>query len=147
TLESGVSDSDNDILLAVSRTADPTGTWDKYVIPVGVPRSGGTTSFSDFDTLGVDGNGVYFGVTVFQSNPSSTYAKIAATPKAPLVAAGPSLGTVTQFSNITNMYSSPQPATNLDAVTATSPAFFVASSPTANANITYRTLSWNGTTP
>ncbi|HEX4591750.1 MAG TPA: dockerin type I domain-containing protein [Gemmataceae bacterium] len=143
SLEFGSANVDNDLLLAVSRTNDPTGTWDKYDIPVGVAAGG---SFTDYDTLGVDDNGVYFGVTIFPSSGNS-YAKIVATPKAPLIAASPSLGTVTQFTNITDMFSSPEPATNYDAISGTSPAFFVASSATSFGNIKYRTLTWSNGTP
>jgi hypothetical protein len=137
-LELGTSGVDNDIMLAVSQTSDPTGVWNKYDIPMGVSTN---NSFTDFDTLGVDDNGVYFGANIFPSGAGS-YAKIAATPKAPLIAATPSLGTVYTFSNITDMEASPQPVTNLDSITATAPAFFVASSNTANGNVNYKTLTW-----
>jgi len=64
---------------------DPTtGTWDKYVIPVGVPNAGSITYFTDFDTLGTDEHGVYFGMRIFGSN-GSDRAKIAATGKASLI--------------------------------------------------------------
>jgi hypothetical protein len=142
-LEFGNNQVDNDIMLAVSRTTDPTGLWNLFDIPVGVAAN---SSFTDFDTLGIDDNGVYFGMTIFPGSANS-YAKIAATPKAPLIAASPSLGAVTQFSNITDMYSSPQPAFNFDAVGPTGPAFFVASSTTVFGNVNYRTLTWSGGTP
>jgi hypothetical protein len=135
------SQTDNDMLLAVSRTSDPTGTWDKYDIPVGV-----INALSDFDTLGVDSNGVYLACRIFP-NTGSDFAKIVATPKAPLIAASPSIGTITQFSNITNLYSTPQPAYDMDAISATSPEFFVASSASVSANVAYRTLTWNNGTP
>ena len=138
---------DNHIILAVSRTSDPTKVWDKYVIPVGVPDAGTVTYFTDYDTLGLDDNGVYWGMTIVPSDASPVYAKLAATPKASLLAASPSLGTVTQFSNITDMLSSPQPAHNQDAVSASSPAWFVSSSATVYANVVYRTLTWSGGVP
>ena len=83
----------------------------------GCAEQGGTTFFSDYDTLGTDDNGVYFGMRIFRSDNGSR-AKIAATGKASLIAPSPSLGTVTQWDNITDMYSTPQPAHNHDAVSA-----------------------------
>ncbi|MCY3018584.1 MAG: DUF5060 domain-containing protein, partial [Planctomycetota bacterium] len=147
-LESGQADKNNHIMFAVSRTSDPTKIWDKYVIPVGVPDAGTVTYFTDFDTIGLDDNGVYFGMTIFPSDTSPSYAKIAATPKAPLLAASPSLGTVSQFTSITDMFSSPQPAQNLDAISDTAPAWFVSSSKAPRyVNILHRTLTWSGGVP
>src|SRR5205823_3419971 len=71
--------------------------------------------------------------------------KIVATPKANLLAG--SLGGVFQFGNITDMYSSPQPATNFDAVGANGRAFFVSSSPFTYGDVHYKTLTWSGGTP
>jgi hypothetical protein len=143
----------NDIILAVSDTSDPTGPWHRYILPVGVPFDGTYHYITDFATLGVDSNGVYFGMTIIGTDNNSTtindptFAKIAATPLAPLLSASPpafNALTVFQFSNITDMYSSPQPALNYDPVGPTAPAFFVASSPNDFANIAYRRLTWSG---
>ena len=137
---------DNDIILAVSRTSDPTGIWDKYVIPVGDPASGTTTFFTDYSTLGTDSNGVYFGMRMFASN-NTSFAKIVVTPRAPLLAGAPALGAVTQFSGITDMFSSPQPAHNFDPILTTTPQFFVSSSAFVFANLVYRTVTWTGGVP
>jgi len=137
---------DNHVILAVSRTDDPTATWDKYLIPCGVPNSGIFTYFSDYETLAVDDNGVYLGVRIFP-NLGSWYAKIIATAKAPLISASPSLGNVYQWSNITDMYSTPQPAHNHDAVGGTGKAWFIASSAAVYANLKYRRLTWSGGVP
>jgi len=146
-LERGaVSGTQNGVILAVSRTGDATGVWDKYFLDVGDPASGGTTFFTDYDTLGTDDNGVYLGVRIFPSTGGST-AKIIATPKAPLLAGAPSLGTVTQFSGITDMFSTPQPALNFDATASGGPAFFVASSAFVLADVFYRSLTWSGGVP
>lgn len=141
-----VSGQQNGIVLAVSRTDDPTGLWDKYFLDVGDPISAGVTRFTDYSTLGTDDNGVYFGMTMFPSvgNP---VAKIVATQKASLLAAIPSLSPVFQFNNITDMYSSPQPALNFDAVAAGAPAFIVSSSATLFGDVIYRTLIWSAGTP
>ncbi len=147
-LEFGTSaGSDNNIMLAVSRTSDPTGTWDKYVIPVATPDSGSTSYLNDYDTLGLDDNGVYFGMSVFPSTGTTEWARIAATPKAQLVAASPSLGPVYQWNSITDMYVSPQPAYNMDGGGPSGRAWFVASSTTAYGNLNYRTLAWIGGAP
>ncbi|MBI2843029.1 MAG: hypothetical protein HYX78_06475 [Armatimonadetes bacterium] len=145
TLEFGnPSRTNNHIILAVCRTADPTtGVWDRYVIPVGEPNSGGTTFFTDFDTFGMDDNGVYFAAFILFSG--GRFAKIAATGKASLVATNPSLGTVWQWSNL-DPYGTPQPAHNHDAVGSTGRAWIVNSS-TAFADIQYRTITWSGGTP
>jgi hypothetical protein len=47
---------ENQIVLSVSRTANPLGLWDKYVLPVAEPGR-----WTDYDTLGIDSNGVYLG--------------------------------------------------------------------------------------
>lgn len=132
----------NHILLAVSDSDDPTtAIWNKYVIPVG--QSG---YFTDYDTLGVDSNGVYFGMTLFDNSSTASPAKIAATDKASLVGGGP-IGTVTVFPPITDMYSSPQPAHNLNSIGPTDPAWFVSSSNSVYGNVEYRTLTWNSAVP
>ena len=132
---------DNGVLLAVSRTGDPTGAWDKYFLDVG--ESGELT---DYPTLGVDDNGVYLGAVMFPEF-GGNYAKIIATPKAPLLAPTPSLGTVSQFTDILDMYAAPQPAHNLDPVGPADEAWFVSTSNSGNANVNYRTLTWSGGAP
>lgn len=135
---------DNDIILAVSATSDATGVWNKFLVPVGDPTSGGTTFFSDFETLGTDDNGVYSGLRIFPT-PGNSFAKIVAIPKSQVLSAG--TASVNVFTNITDMFSSPQPAHNLDAVPASGRAWFVASSSTVFGNLNYRRLTWSGTTP
>ncbi|MGV3723268.1 MAG: hypothetical protein ACO1SX_20400, partial [Actinomycetota bacterium] len=141
----------NQLLLAVSRTSDPTQTFDKYVLPVGEPTAGLTAGFTDYPTLGVDSNGVYAAVRIFTFNPNTgsfgaSFAKLVATPLAPLVAGSPSLGAVTTLSNIQDMFSTPQPALNLDANDATSPAWFISSDP-SSVNLKYRKVTWNAGIP
>ena len=133
----------NHVILAVSASSDPTGSWYKYLIAVGVP-SGTYTYFSDFDTLGTDDNGVYVAVRIFPST-GSTYAKIAAMPKTSLLSGTAS--TVSFFTSITDMWSTPQPAHNQDPVSSSGSAWFVSSSTTVYANVNYRRLTWSGGTP
>lgn len=134
------SGSDNDVILAVSETDDPTGPWNKYLIPVGE-----ASRFSDYDTLGTDDNGVYVAVAMFPTSSGSVFAKIAAVPKAQVLVAGTAI--VSLFTSITDMYSTPQPAHNLDPVAAGDRAWFVASSDTVFGNVNYRRLTWSGATP
>jgi hypothetical protein len=148
-LEMGANGSDpsnNHLLLAVSRTADPTGTWDKYVLRVGLAASGTTSYFTDYQTMGIDENGLYFGMTIFGSN-NSYQIKLVATPLAPLIAASPSLGAVSQFAGITDMYGSPQPAVELDAPGAPSRQWFIASSAVEFGNVTLRSMTWSSGVP
>jgi Concanavalin A-like lectin/glucanases superfamily/Putative binding domain, N-terminal len=144
TLEFGnPSGQDNHIILAVSASSDPTGTWYKYLVQIGVPNNGSITYFSDYDTLGADDNGVYMAVTIFPSSGSS-FAKFAAIEKSQVLSGGSM--TAYFFSNITDMYSTPQPSHDLDAIGLTDPEWFVASDPNASyANVTCRTLTWSGT--
>ncbi|MDO8682091.1 MAG: hypothetical protein Q7N50_01225, partial [Armatimonadota bacterium] len=128
----------NHLILAVCRTNDPfAGIWDKYVIPVGEPALNTCEFNTDYDTLGVDDNGVYFGMMI-RGNICGTKAKIVATPKQPLIADVPFLGPVYQWGNITDMYRSPQAAHNLDPVGPSDPAWFVSSSTNGNQNLNYR---------
>lgn len=116
-MERGVGNADNDVLLAVSKTSDPTwntstgspkDSWNFYRIDVSVPTAGGFPTFTDYSTLGVDSTGVFFGASYFVGSPvTAVNAKIAAMFKAPLIAATPSLGTLTVSGNITDMYSTP----------------------------------------
>jgi hypothetical protein len=128
----------NDLLIAVSKTSDPTGGFIEYKIP-----AASASTFADYDTLGVDDNGVYFGATIFTV--TGFHSAIYATPKAPVLAGGAI--TVYKFDNITDMEFSPQPADNFDAVVPSGPAWFVASSTVVPANVEVRTLTWYGGVP
>ena len=80
------------IYLAVSTTSDPTGSFftTQFIV-----RSGSDSSNSpDYPTLGVDANGVYTSAFMFGGTFTMS---IFALDKAPLIAAVPSLGTVTAF--------------------------------------------------
>lgn len=141
-LEFGLGAVDNELLLAVSRTNNPLNTiWDRYVIPIGEPGT-----FTDFPSLATDDNGVYFGATMFPSS-GFPFAKIAATPRGPLVGSPPGLGAVTEWTNITDVFSTPQPAHNHDAVGPGDPAWFLAASDTTFANVHYRKIIWSAGSP
>lgn len=130
------------VILAVSDSEDPMGSWSKYLLELG--EVGQET---DYPTLGVDRNGVYVAVRIFMETGES-YAKIAALEKEPLVSGG-SVG-VSTFTGLTDMFAVPQPAVNLDAGSADAPSWFVGSSPytfsgTDSEGLVYRTLVWRGT--
>lgn len=139
-------ETNNHVILAISRTSDPTGTWDKYVVPVGKASSGGATFFTDYDTMGTDDNGVYFGCTIFPST-GGAWGRLIATRKATLLAASPAMDTVYMLDSVTDMYSSPQPAHNQDAIASTDRAWFVSSSVTVYGNVNARSLTWPASGP
>jgi hypothetical protein len=140
SLDLGTFGLDNNLLLAVSKTSNPAGPWTEYRV-----HAGSATTFADFDTLGVDTNGVYFGANIFSTTSFFPTAAIYATRKAPLISGG--AVTVFTFSNITDMEASPQPALNFDPVGPSGPAWFVSSSTFAFANVEYKTLTWKNNTP
>jgi Concanavalin A-like lectin/glucanases superfamily/Divergent InlB B-repeat domain len=129
----------NHIILAVSASSDPTGSWYKYLVQIGEPNNGSTSYFSDYDTLGTDDNGVYMAVTIFPSSGGS-FAKIAAIEKSQVLSGGSITGYF--FSNII-VYSTPHPAYNLDAIGLSDPAWFAASY--NYSNIDCLKLVWSGT--
>ncbi|MCX6359100.1 MAG: hypothetical protein NT029_04810 [Armatimonadetes bacterium] len=124
---------ENQIILAVSRTTNPFGTWDKYVL-----NTATVGARTDANALGVDDNGVYFAHNVVGG---STTATIAATRKATLVAATPSLGPLYRWSGITDMFA-PQPVFNMSGIGATVPIYFFATHPTALTGLYYRYMIW-----
>lgn len=85
-----VTDFDTRIYLAVSTTNDPTGSWFKTSFVASTGSDSGC--FPDYPTLGVDQNGIYISAYMVGCGMS-----IFALDKAPLIAASPSLGTVTAF--------------------------------------------------
>ncbi len=144
-MEFGVNNAQNGVILAVSRTNDPTGTWDKYFINIGAAADVSGTYFTDYSTLGVDANGVYFCCRIFPNQVAGTNrAKFAATDKASLIAGAPSLGTVFFTDNVVDMFSTPQPAHNLDN-SASGRTWFVASF--NSTLIALRSLTWSAGTP
>ena len=88
-------DFDDQIFLAVSLTDDPTGSF----FTTNFFTNGGSDSgkWPDYPTFGVDEDGIYVGINQFPSGSGSVSGTIFALDKAPLIAASPSLGTVTAF--------------------------------------------------
>ncbi|HSU53832.1 MAG TPA: hypothetical protein VLT36_07245, partial [Candidatus Dormibacteraeota bacterium] len=83
----------NRFLLAVSSTADPTGTWRAVAIP-GDP---GGNDFADFPTLGVDGVGVSLSGDMFDANSNPVGPTLVFVPKASLLANPPTSAGMTWF--------------------------------------------------
>ena len=92
---------DNQVLLAVTQGSDPSvGQW-KAVRFIG--NAGGTGRFLDFDSLGVNADGVFVGGLDFTSGgPMSTFtgASLFSIPKADLVQSTPSLAQMTRFDGL-----------------------------------------------
>ncbi|NUQ70429.1 MAG: Ig-like domain repeat protein, partial [Chthonomonadales bacterium] len=129
------SGTNNHMILAVSRTSDPTGVWDKYLIAVGK-----VDNFTDFPALGVDDNGVYIPVGMFP--PSGFTVRIACTRKASLIAGSPSMGTVYYFEDPPGFYATPQAAVNFDAVSPTGRAWIIGANAYAYDNVNVASITW-----
>jgi hypothetical protein len=108
---------DNDVLLARSETADPTGDW-KAVSFLG--NAGGNGRFVDFTRLGVDANGVYIATNNYTGLPGElTNVSLFSVPKADLMAVVPTLDNMTRFDAVNqNPYiigATPSPVINFGA--------------------------------
>jgi hypothetical protein len=83
----------NRFLLAVSSTADPTGTWRALAIP----SDPGGNDFADFPTLGVDAAGAYLSGDMFDVNGNPVGPSLLFIPKASLLANPPTTSGMTSF--------------------------------------------------
>ena len=83
----------NRFLLAVSSTADPTGTWHAVFIP----SDPGGNDFADFPTLGVDAVGVSLSGDMFDVNGNPVGPTLVFIPKASLLANPPTTSGMTSF--------------------------------------------------
>ncbi|MCX6359650.1 MAG: Ig-like domain-containing protein [Armatimonadetes bacterium] len=133
------SSSANNVFLAVSNTSDPTGGWTYWELGVGA-----ASNFTDFDTLGVDDNGVYIAVTKFDASNNAT-GTILALPKAQVLAA--SGVSVYPFAGLTDMWGTAQPLPSLTAVGASGAAWFAGTSTTVYANAVFRKITWSAGVP
>src|SRR3989440_8556693 len=87
----------NNVLLAVSNTADPRGQWTGFKIQGDVAG----THLSDFDRLGLDAKGVYVAVDNYQITPELLQSvTILSIPKSDLASATPSIARLTRFDNL-----------------------------------------------
>lgn len=96
----GNSANPNNFLLAVSNSADPTGSWKGFTIP-GNPSSATPAQkvFADYPTLGVNASGVYLASNNFFANPTGDFANVSlfSIPKADLLGAMPTVSNLTRF--------------------------------------------------
>jgi hypothetical protein len=83
----------NRFLLAVSTTADPTGSWKG----VAIPSDPGGNNFADFPTLGLDSQGVYLSGDMFDINSVPLGPTLVSIPKAGLLANPPTASGLTWF--------------------------------------------------
>jgi hypothetical protein len=83
----------NNFLLAVSSSADPTGTWKG----VSIPTDPGGNNFADFPTMGLDSQGVYLSGDMFNAAGSAVGPTLLSIPKADLLTASPSAANRTWF--------------------------------------------------
>jgi hypothetical protein len=83
----------NRFLIAISDSADPTGTWHGFAFPTD-PVDG---NFGDFPTLGVDADGVYLSGDMFDATGDSVGATLVSIPKSGLLADPPDISGLTSF--------------------------------------------------
>jgi hypothetical protein len=133
-------------ILAVCTNQNPTNVntgWTRYVIPV---QQAGANS--DFDTLGLDANGIYISVLHRISNTNSGHAVVAI--KKPDIYSGNCVTSVLTNNNDLTLWTL-QPAVNFDSVPANGYVWFVAKGPPTlsgsyqGGDIMYRRLQWTGT--
>ena len=134
------------VILAVSNDDSPTNLasgWVKYVFQV---RTNASDPPVDYDTLGMDANGIYFSVLRTPLGTNVWHSVVAI--KKPEIYQGTNLSTQL---NLTNASWTIQPAVNFDAVPTNGYAWFVAKGPPdAGTNyqggaVLYRRLQWQGT--
>jgi len=98
------------LMIAVSATSDPTGTWYKWAIDA--DKDGGVQTYSnwaDFPGLGVDADYVYVTANMFNTAGTYQYSKVWVIPK-PQLLNGSSSITVTEFPNPSGSGATMQPA-------------------------------------
>jgi hypothetical protein len=83
----------NRFLLAVSTTADPTGTWKA----VAIASDPGGNDFADYPTLGIDAQGIYLSGDMFDANSNPVGPSLVSIPKSGLLANPPVTTGMTWF--------------------------------------------------
>ena len=98
------------ILIAVSSSSDPTGSWSKWAIDADRDNDAQLfENWADFPGFGVDGTNVYVCANMFSNTDSFQYGKIWAVPKAQLLSGSTSI-TWTEFRNPPGSSFNMQPA-------------------------------------
>lgn len=86
----------NNVYLAVSETSDPTGAWNGLSFPADSQGQ----RFYDFDTFGMDADGVYISTNNFGGPPTGFDNSIFSIPKADLLGPTPTVANMTRFENL-----------------------------------------------
>lgn len=129
---------------AINATNLTTG-WNRYVLRVLQTQNGYVSS--DFDTPGLDGNGIY--LSVLQRGPTN-YTHTFVAIKKPDIYLGTNTATYITTSNFDSTLLTVQPVVNFDAVPSDGYAWLVAKGPPNLTNyqggaVFYRRLQWSGT--
>ena len=126
--------SNNNILIAVSKTSNPTAGFNTFSF------ASASGVFGDFPTLGVNGAAVTIGTNNFSTAGSYIASSVYSIPKASLTAATPSLGSITRFDNTSSVGFAPEAVTNASG-TGTSTSIVSISPSINNTGISGYTLS------
>jgi hypothetical protein len=78
----------NRVVLAVSKSADPTQGWTGFALPSSDPAN---PQFADAPTLGVDADGVHIGVKLFDSQLANVESTLISIPKVDLIGNNPTI--------------------------------------------------------
>ncbi len=108
----GSASPDSWIMLAVSATSDPTGTWYKWAIDADMEGTTQTSNWADYPGLGIDADYVYITVNMYNTSNTSDvyqYSTLRVIPKTQLLSGTGSLSTY-RFSNPTGSGPTLQPA-------------------------------------
>lgn len=103
-------DDPNNVLVAVSRTSDPSAGWAAFAIP---SDTAGTT-WADFPMLGLDGSRIVVSANMFTLGGTFAAPSVLVIPKADLLAASPSVANATLFEKIARLGFTPQPVVDLE---------------------------------
>jgi len=101
----GTSAGSSYVMIAVSSSSDPTGTWNKWAIP----SSPDNTVWADYPGFGLDAYNIYITANMFNNNDDYQYSKIWVIPKAQLLTV-PQSGSIIWWPFETTSGSSLQPA-------------------------------------
>lgn len=101
----------NSFLLAVSATANPTGSWKAFQID----SDSTNANWADFPTLGIDADGVYLSANMFGISDETFGVTVVSIPKSDLLLSSPSIANLAKFENQSSIGSTVQPAVDFGA--------------------------------
>ncbi|MBF0515922.1 MAG: hypothetical protein HQK97_02220, partial [Nitrospirae bacterium] len=98
-LSEGTTSTNSYILIGISSTSDPNGTWTLHAIRADLNNgSTPTTNWADFPAVGMDAGNLYVAVNMFDANGNFQYVKAYSIPKTQLISTTPTI-TYTEFIN------------------------------------------------